>query len=285
MALSTVIAAALLAAAGACLAAEFGLRLMGFHRFPLFAADPECGFRMRGAQAGRFRNRVAWSYDEHGGRAPEGVAGPAGAILIVGDSVVEGGLRIAQDETLAAQVARLCGAPAYPLACHGWALANELAALELLPGWRAARSLVMVINTSDLDQVGKMASPLSFPTRPPRLLLPWLVRRQLLRSGIYPRGKWVPGPYPHHALREQNLARLRALCTGFAGRVFVAAYPLRGQDLTGEPHFAELAEASGAELFFVGASEHWTEACYSDHIHPNARGVGALAAIIRERCC
>ena len=53
MALSTVIAAALLAAAGAWLAAEFGLRLMGFHRFPLFAADPECGFRMRGAQAGR----------------------------------------------------------------------------------------------------------------------------------------------------------------------------------------------------------------------------------------
>ena len=66
------------------------------------------------------------------------------------------------------------------------------------------------------------------------------------------------------------------------GRVFVAAYPLRGQDLTGEPHFAELARAAGAELFYVGASEHWTEACYSDHIHPNARGYRLIAERIAE---
>jgi hypothetical protein len=258
---------------------------MGFQRFPLFAPDPACGFRMRGSQAGRFRNRVAWSYDAFGGRAPEGVSGPAGAILIVGDSVVEGGLRIGQDETLAAQLARIGGAPAYPLACHGWALANELAALEQLPDWQAAHCLVLVLNTGDLDQVGKATSALSFPTRRPRLLLPWLVRRQLLRRGIYPRRKWVAGPYPNDPLREQNLARLRALCAGFAGRVLVLAYPQRDEDLAGEAHFAQLAEASGAELFFVGASAHWTEACYSDHIHPNALGVRALAAIIRERCC
>lgn len=276
-------AAALLVAA--LLALELLLRGLGFASFPLFERAGHGRYRMRPDQAGLFRRRAAWRYDANGMRNDRIPADFAETTLLIGDSVVDGGNRIDQSETLATVAARLSGDSYYCVACHGWALANGLAELRALPGWTGARRLVFVLNTGDLDSVADMWNEFSFPSRRPIWLTLWLVRRQLFRRVPLYRKLWAtlhasPEPPVGRAadVRARNLADFRQLLTEYDGPIFLVRYAMRGEDARAERYFEQLASLDPrVRILEAAEATGWSDDCYIDHIHPNARGLAVLA--------
>lgn len=274
-------------AAVAGVAAEFGLRAAGFGDFPLYQPDPACGYRMAPDQAGRFRNRIGWRYDHRGLRSEGGPADFAGTTLLLGDSVVDGGLMLDQRQTLAHQLAARIGSPVYPVACHGWALANALGALEDLTGWQHAARLVLVINTGDLDANSSAQSALSFPVAQPRWLLGWLIRRHIYRRGL----PWRSAP-PRPALdprddlrRLHNQARFGRIVDDFAGDVLILRYPMRdAYPEADDAAYCRSLAAAAPRIRLLDMSDEpaWTAANYADHVHPTAGGTAILASVIAQ---
>ena len=277
----------LLALAGLALAAlvavEVALRVWGFAGFPLFARDPHSVYRMASSQQGRFR-RARWRYDRFGMRSDEDVESLAGRIVVLGDSVVEGGVHLDQDETLAAALARETGWSISPVACHGWALTNELGALTSMPGWERAAALVWVVNSGDFDTIGRGESEYSFPTSRPRWLAAWLLRRHIYRTSPkwWPWGKRSARQGPRQPeLRGDALARFTAISAHMGGRIIIVGHALRGEDLGEERFFAELAGVRpGSALVVPAALPGWGPDCYIDFIHPSARGAAMMARAI-----
>lgn len=266
-------------------AGELAVRMAGLADFPLFAADSG-GYRMKADQAGTFRRRNAWRYDRFGQRTDRDVASLAGSCVVVGDSVVDGGNHVSQDETLAVQLGALLAEPVYPVGCHGWSLANELAVLRRLPGWNEAARLVFVLNTGDFDAVGTAESGFSFPQRRPLLVLPWLVLRKLYRNSAVGRLLgWRPPPRFDQAVRAAILADFAAAMAAYKGPVALLRYPRAGEDPTEEAFYTELAKAAGparTRLIDLAGRHDWGKNCYLDHIHPNSLGIRVLAHAIAE---
>ena len=267
------------------LAVELLLRLMGFSSFPLFEPDEASVYRMRPDQRGRFMRRHAWNYDANGMRNDRVRDDFVETTVLVGDSIVDGGLRIDQSETLAAQAARLSDQDFYSVACHGWALANVLAALRALPGWAGAKRLVFVLNTGDFHAVARLENQLSFPTRRPIWLALWIARRQLYRRVRFFRrfGQTKNTDLEQlieeaETTRASNLAGFQQLLAEYSGPILLMRYPMRGEDARTELYFEQLASLDPRiRILEVAEAADWSADCYADHIHPNARGVTVLA--------
>ena len=263
---------------------ELTLRGIGLGSFPLYEPAARGVYRMRPEQAGQFLRRFEWRYDANGQRNDRIPASFAETTLLVGDSVVDGGVRVAQSDTLAAAATRLSGESFYCVACHGWSLANSLAALEAVPGWNGAKRLVLVLNSGDFDNVGYMANELSFPTRRPLWLTAWWVRRKLFRR--FQRHLHLPGKakaIADYVAGDRDwstvaIDRFRALLAEYAGTVYLVRYPMRGEGSMSHPLFDTLA-ALDPRIRVIDAADAtgWSEACYADHMHPNAHGLELLA--------
>lgn len=281
----TVLALLVLLALAAVLLAELAFRLSGASGFPLFHKDAQ-GYRMMPLQQGAFLRRFGWRYDRHGMRDDRDLASLAGYSLIIGDSVVEGGNRVDQSQTLIAQLRALTDQPVYAAACHGWSLGNELAVLQSLPQWDQAHRLIFVLNTGDFDTIETAPTQLSFPTRYPMLFTLWLVKRKLYRDPRFGRllGWRAPQRF-NSAVREAVLAEFSRALASFAGDVVLVRYPQRGEDPADEPYYGQLMVAAGSHrttLLDLKSRDEWNEFCYLDHIHPNPRGIKVLAQCIAE---
>lgn len=264
--------------------AEIVLRMRGFGEFPLFTRDPASTYRMASNQAGAFRGRARWRFDRFGIRSDENIETLAGRIVLLGDSVVEGGTKLDQSETLAALVATDSHAPVSAVACHGWALENELGALEAIPGWNQAMALVWVINSGDFDTVGMGESELSFPTRRPFWLLLFLLRRHIYRAkpGWWPIEAMKAAPGPHlPEMRDLVIARFSRIAGQFAGPIIIVGHAQRGEDISAQPYFQMLANVRDDIILVVPSHlPGWGDNCYQDRIHPNARGARLIADAI-----
>ena len=270
--------AATLVIAGGIVALELWLRRSGVLDVPLFRFDDDGTYRAAPNQSGSFMGRHEWRYDRRGMRFSGEAVNLAGATILVGDSVVDGGNRIGQPQTLPALLAAELDETVYPVAARGWALANELAALTAMPRWEQAKRLILVINSGDFATHGSMPDRFIFPRRRPLLALPWLVARQVRR-------KLVRSPSDPHRpeLHAQTIADFGAIATQFGGPVTIVRYPMKGEHPAADPRFAELhAAAPGSTLLDLGAAPKWGDDCYSDHIHPSAKGLMVLARFIGQ---
>lgn len=268
---------------------ELALRASGIGAFPLYARGCAAGYRMKPLQSGRFRNRNTWVYDRHGMRSQLDPESLGGLTVVIGDSVVDGGVHVDQGQTLASQLSELLHEPAYPVACQGWSLGNALAGWRSLPGWKQAGRLILVLNTGDFDSVGAASSEWSFPTRRPVLLTPWLVARKAYRS---PRiGRLLgnnPPPCRNPAIRARILDEFGQAMREFQGKVILVRYPQRGEDPAAEPFYDQLLAVLGAErtrLVNLVDRSDWGPRCYLDHIHPGPEGLTVLAAAIAAEVC
>jgi hypothetical protein len=166
----------------------------------------------------------------------------------------------------------------YPVAARGWALANELAALAAMPGWKQGRRLILVVNSGDFETQGTMGDRFIFPRRRPTLALPWLFARQVGR-------KLLATPTDPHRpeLRAQTVEAFRTLAARFGGAITIVRYPMKGEDAAANQRFAELhAAAPGSTLIDLADEPEWGDDCYTDHIHPSAKGLMVLARFIGQ---
>lgn len=282
------LAIAVLSVVALCLLvlAEAAIRISGISGFPLFAKDAQ-GYRMKALQSGRFRRKHRWRYDAFGMRNDADPASLAGQAVVIGDSVVDGGNHIDQDETLVARLRQELDQPVYAVACHGWSLGNEVAVLQGLPDWDKASRLIFVLNTGDFDWIETAPTQLSFPTRYPRLFLPWLIRRRLYRDPRF--GRFMGWREPlrfNPQVRNEVLDDFTAMLARYQGEVVLVRYPQRGEDPGSEPYFSALAKATaqnhGGRLIEVVADPRWGPDCYLDNIHPNSHGIRILADVIAK---
>ena len=260
--------------------ADIGLRALGVGNFALFERGGPSYYKMASNQKGRFRRSFNWLYDQRGMRTNVDIDSLRGHVILLGDSVVDGGNALDQSQTLAALLTKVSGQIVYPVACHGWALGNELEALAEMPEWQEARQLIWIVNTGDFDDLCKGGSEYSFPTRRPFWLLLWLIRRYLYRTNPI----WWPWRRPEVVaversdLRTAAVARFAEVAAQFSGEIILLRYPMCGPNVTREGFYDVLAGVKpGIRQITIGHTSDWGCNCYMDHIHPNAYGVELIA--------
>lgn len=188
----------------ALLAAEAGLRLLGFGRPPLLIEDRRMEYRFRPDQTlTRFGHRIA--INRWGMRSPPLTPQPAPGrrrLLVLGDSIVWGGAETDQDAIAVSRLQRRLGSSweVANLATPSWGPANWLGAVQSF-GLLGARQVLLVISSHDaMDDPSYApleASP-ETPSRNPPLALLELWQRylapRLSRALPEPLRGAIPGP-------------------------------------------------------------------------------------------
>lgn len=235
-------------------AAELGARLLGLADAPVLIADPEIEYLHKPSTSyTRLGKRI--SFNSHSMRSPEG---DEFNVLVFGDSVVNGGSRIDQEDLATAILERKLGKPVGNVSAGSWGPQNMLAYAKRY-GFFGARVVVIVLSTHDY---------LDAPTFAPVEAPPLFALEALLPKRAPPsRPASTEGP-----LREfLRLAKAQ-------GRVIVAQHLERGE---AEPSkdIAAIAASEGAEVLPIRIPT----SAYRDFIHPNEAGQAAIAEEIYRR--
>jgi hypothetical protein len=270
------VAAALAGLAFALAAAEIAARALRVSDYPLFRRDPRFGYGFLPNSAGTMRGRWRWRINALGLRLDHDRPPDASAIVLLGDSTVEDGVRTDQGQTLAARLARELGRDVYPVACPAWTLENQLAYLLAHPALLDAGTLAFVTNTQDLAALNHWETPSAQPLRRPvshawyKAMRATHLRRRILFPAFFP-------PWADEADRTWATS-VQALLANYAGRVVWLFYPLPSELERGETPCAALRPLieGRAEAFDIGAVPGWSLACYADEVHPSPLGRSLL---------
>ncbi|MGB3308316.1 MAG: GDSL-type esterase/lipase family protein [Nodosilinea sp.] len=278
---------------------------------PLYVADARTGYRLAPHQTLRRRgNRIAINaYSMRGPATSPHRTADTLRVLMVGDSIVNGGGWTDQSELLSLRVqtaldrlkpAEFQQVEVLNASANSWGPRNELGYV-LRFGTFEAQVVLLVLNTDDLFAIAPNSYDLGrnpqYPTRRPPLAL-W--------EAVARRRKYTPGP-ELQALHDQggdrvgvNLEAIRQLnqvVAAAGGQLAIAMTPLR-RELTGDgprdyervarQRLTTLAQAEGVPYldFLPRFQQTRYEPLYYDHIHLSAEGnswVGqALAELVVE---
>ena len=118
---------------GVAVATELGIRLVGMLDFPIYAVDPDLGYRTRPNQSGSFLHRNTWAFNDRGmpiGENWDPRKRPN--LLLIGNSIIMGGNPYPQQDKVGPLVQRELGdgIAVWPAAVGGWTQVNETAYLE-----------------------------------------------------------------------------------------------------------------------------------------------------------
>ena len=281
---------ALIAAAGAAIAAEIGLRLLGFGNPVLWIKDTRCGYRLRPEQhcviLGKRSDYNRWSQ-----RSKEVSDAPLARklrVLIVGDSVINGGIMVDQRETIGElvgdQLSRLGKSAEVLTASAGsWALGNELGYL-LEFGTLHSDVGVLEIGANDLPQPPgnseKVGVDPDFPEHRPLSALLFCLERyampHLRPSREIPA---APDPVAEAARNRKYAAEILGLFRRDSMRAIVLFVPT--SDNAVPPFKAGMIEAVRPLADgIIDMQEHWNPSFYLDVNHLNPSGNLAVAQLI-----
>lgn len=220
-----------LTVAGVVLLLEGGLRLLGFGSPLLYIADERIGYRLApNQQVHRFGNRIEINEYSMRGEAVTPLPAPSTLrILLLGDSVANGGWWTDQAETLSVMMARqlshrehhtqifsdlnpfaLSATEVLNASANSWGPRNELAYLQHF-GHFGAQVIVVLINTDDLfakrPSSWVVGRDQNYPASRPRLALTDCISRYLLTRWSKPE---IP-PSETGDLVELNLEAIRQM--------------------------------------------------------------------------
>ncbi|MGD1932110.1 MAG: SGNH/GDSL hydrolase family protein [Leptolyngbyaceae cyanobacterium] len=285
-------------------AIEIGLRLFfGFGKPPLYIADPQTGYRLTPNQrTKRFGN--VFEINEYSMRGPAIAPQPDPQtlrVLLLGDSIANGGWWTDQSATIAVQVQRhLSAAPrsTYPAvevlnaSANSWGPRNELAYLAKF-GTFDAQVVLLLLNTDDLFataptslQVGRDRA---YPNRYPPLAIAEVLGRFLESPPIPELQAVTQEGGDRVGVNLEAVRQLHRLTQQSEARLIVAMTPLLREVVPPGPRDYELKARQRVNQFaslenliyidfladFQNAPE--PEALYRDHIHLSPEGY-ALAS-------
>lgn len=259
--------------------AELVLRGLGRREHPLFEADPRYEYLMRPDQDVRY-GRVHYVTNTLGLRSPPIGPKRGRRVLIIGDSVINGGQQTTQDSLATERAARRTGVEVINLSAGSWGTENAMA-------WIRAHGLLqadaVVIVLSSHDAYDRMTfEPVvghhpSYPAERPRFALSAELHR------------WT------HRLNDRRPLRDRSFADGWRSLRDTAV--VRGLPFTVvlHPELGELAmgryDGRGARILdslsawnvpVVTTIDRMDSTMYTDRIHLNDRGQAALAVILEE---
>lgn len=283
--------------AGLGLAAELSARALGFGT-PLLYRASASGYELVPDQTVRRLGKVT-HVNAQGLRGPDLTPSvPAGVsrILILGDSVANGGTQINDSETIAAHLQDDLGhsgihAQVTTAAAGGWAVPNEAVWLAT-HGTQSARLVVLEINEKDLEQPFVDASLLdhnvSFPSHAPISGLQEIVMRYALpRLGLLDPGADPGSTSGAHGNAASAAAMLEAVSqidrevTGKGGRLIVLYWDIRMPQTPAVPAqraalFQRLATLN-VPVIRPELNRINPPTGFRDDMHPNAVGNLAIA--------
>ncbi|MDF0490939.1 GDSL-type esterase/lipase family protein [Sphingomonas sp. H39-1-10] len=281
---------------------EVCLRFAGFAR-PLLYKASGAGYEFVPNQTINLLGKTT-HINAIGARGPDVSAVPANGlyrILVIGDSVANGGTQINDEQTWPLQLERLLrktgiNAQVVNAASGGWAVQNEAAWLAE-HGTLKARMIILEVNQKDLGQPFARSDILdnnvSFPTRYPLSALGGFVKRYVLpRVGLAPpsydpgstSGKFDPESF---AMVLKAVDNIRTEAERHGAKFTILYWDVRDPPTTdvisARNVLFSYADRHNIQVFRpylnkVGQGERF----FRDQIHPNAEGNIEIAKVLRD---
>ncbi|BBF93868.1 SGNH/GDSL hydrolase family protein [Blastochloris tepida] len=287
-----------IAVVGAEAFARFGL---GLGDPPLTVIDAELEYIFRpGRTYERFGNIVSYnSKSMRASEVPPAKNGDDFRVLVLGDSVVNGGALTDQKDISSEVLARKIGANAWVgnISAGSWGPANLLAYVTR-HGWFDADAALIVVSTHDLEDLPEFRVHYGddFPEESPMSALSELITRYLPRHipalGPYLRSEPSPPSvtYSPDERRQKGEAALRDLIAAAqknVRNVVLVLHPTRTEtagaaeesEIEQRARLTSIVKSTGVPMFDVETVAGWKTELYRDDIHPNAAGQAAYATI------
>jgi GDSL-like Lipase/Acylhydrolase family len=240
--LAKLVLVAIVVLVGAIVLGEIGLRwFFGFGNPPLYIADDRVGYLLAPNQkTRRFGNRIEINAYSIRGVAISPIPDTATLrVLLLGDSIANGGWWTDEDETISAIIASRLRSEmgdrskveVLNASAHSWGPRNELAYLQKF-GHFQSQAVVLLINTDDLFAIAPTSLPVgrdrNYPDRRPLCAWAEVFQRYLLR---------VPAIPELERVRQENgdrvgknlaaIAQMQDILTSANIPLLVAMTPLR----------------------------------------------------------
>jgi lysophospholipase L1-like esterase len=221
---------------------EITLRLLfGFGNPLTYIADPQIGYLLSpNQQTRRFGNQIA--INQYSMRSPDLALERSPdtlRILLVGDSVANGGWWTDQKEIVSVIMQQLLKPPmpksfqqieVLNASANSWSPRNELAYLRQF-GTFAAQIVVLLINTDDLFGTAPTTLPVgrdrNYPDRKPALALIEVITRYLIKPDPIPELKAVQAEAGDRVgFNLEAIAQIQATVAQASGQLLLAMTPL-----------------------------------------------------------
>lgn len=294
---------------GLVILVEGGLRLLfGFGNPPIYIPDPEIGYLLAPNQrTRRFGNRIV--INQYSMRSPNIGAQRAAStlrVLLLGDSIANGGWWTDQDNTLSALMTQQWQSiqtsyrqvEVLNASANSWGPRNELAYLKRF-GTFEAQAVVLLLNTDDLFATAPTSLPVgrdrNYPDRKPplSLALAEVFSRYLSKSPAIPELKAVNAEAGDRVgFNLTAIEQIKHLVEATGAKLLIAMTPLKRE--IGEPgprdyelkarsrlvEFTKNQQITYVDFLPIFNDFQTAEALYHDHIHLSPHGYQLINEVI-----
>lgn len=275
--------------------AEILARALGFGSFPVYDVSDDLKYIPAADQSGLFRNKNRWVFnDRHMGNAGNWAPDKKPDVLLIGNSIVLGGLPYDRDDKLGPLLQKDLGAAytVWSVAAGGWSNVNEMAYLD---------KNADVLRNSDIVVIEYMEGGLSgptpwagetiFPAHKPALLSVYLFQKYIVPflQGLQPvndAGALPPVGDPDPAQLEK-FSQFIAMAAK-TSRVFIFLYPDE-KSLSAKERWRQIAapimdlcKAHQVTCIDIAQQPAWRANLYKEGIHPTIEGNKVLAQILAD---
>jgi len=278
--------------------AELALRQCGYDQFPLYDVSADIGYLPKPNQAGNFADRYTWSLNERSMLNEPWFPDRDHGVLLLGNSLVWGEVRMLPKDKLGAQLQAIVGGPwrIWSVGAGSWGNLNEITYLQHNRDVVAnIHSLIWIINSGSFSERSQWRSDLTHPRSKPwflsvyllkKALAPWISSRLPALNSAASSALPLLSDEPKHTFIDY-LGKTRA---DLRSRITIVWYP-NLDELT--RHNAEVeglaawvretATANDCAFVDLRSDVRWKASCYRDSIHPSVDGNAILARILQER--
>ena len=295
---------------GLLVAIEVGLRsLFGFGNPLIYVGDEQIGYLLAPNQhTRRFGNRI--EINEYSMRSQPIQKTPAPStlrVLILGDSIANGGWWTDQDNTISQLMMRSLASAAngkyqqfevLNASANSWGPRNELAYIQRFGSFQA-QAVVLLINTDDLFATAPTSFPVgrdrNYPNRKPPLALVEVFSRYLLKEKPNPEIQALQKePGDRVGINLDAIAKIQALTLESNSQFLLVMTPLlreigepgpRDYEIKARQRLNEFTQAQNITYIDVLPIFNATanvKALYHDHIHLNLQGNQAVSQLIER---
>jgi hypothetical protein len=279
---------------------EVGLRsLFGFGNPLIYIGDEQIGYLLAPNQrTRRFGNRIEINQYSMRGAPIEKTCSPSTLrVLLLGDSIANGGWWTDQDNTISSLMMRSLRAvnngkyqevEVLNASANSWGPRNELAYLQRF-GTFNAQAVVLLINTDDLFATAPTSLPVgrdrNYPDSKPALALVEVFERQIRKQKLIPELKAVQDEKGDRVgINLEAISKIQALTRENNCEFLLVMTPLlreigkpgsRDYEITARQRLKDFTEAQ--QITYIDFLPTFNaikepKAIYQDHIHLNLQG-------------
>jgi lysophospholipase L1-like esterase len=295
---------------GLFLVLEIGLRsLFGFGNPLIYVSDEQIGYLLAPNQrTRRFGNRIEINQYSMRGAPISKTRTPSGLrVLLLGDSIANGGWWTDQDNTISSLMMRsLASSPnsnyqeveVLNASANSWGPRNELAYLEKFSNFNA-QVIVLLINTDDLFATAPTSLPVgrdrNYPNIKPSLALGEVWQRYVMKQKPIPEMKAVQNETGDRVgVNLEAIGKIQALTRHSNSQFLLVMTPLLREIAEPGPRDYEIKARQRLSDFTKAQEIHYIDflpifnsnttpqALFHDHIHLNLPGNQFVSKVIER---